>query len=92
MCSETRTNERTLEVHTAVDITPFLVASWSQRPDKGVIVLHRAPALPKESNPVTAGPGMLGTDGVMAFNSTLWEVAAADIPELHFPGGFHGNK
>lgn len=35
----------TLEVHTAVDITPFLVASWSQCPDKGVIVLHRAPAL-----------------------------------------------
>lgn len=45
MCSKTRTNERTLEVHTAVDITPFLVASWSQRPDKGVIVLYRAPAL-----------------------------------------------
>ena len=46
----------------------------------------------KESNPVIAGPDVLGTDGVMAFNPALWEVAAADIPELHFPGGFHDNK
>lgn len=37
----------------------------------------------EESDPVTTGPGVLGTDCVVAVNPALREVAAAHVPELH---------
>lgn len=37
----------------------------------------------EEPDPVVTGPGVLGTDCVVAVNSALREVAAAHISELH---------
>lgn len=47
--------------------------------------LHLPVRLPnlEESDPVVTGPGVLGTDCVVAVNPALREVAAAHVPELH---------
>lgn len=44
-----------------------------------------------EADPVLAGPGVLGRDGIVALHTALREVATTHIPELHFPGSLHGN-
>lgn len=47
--------------------------------------LHLSVRLPnlEESDPVVTGPGVLGTDCVVAVNPALREVAAAHVPKLH---------